>query len=36
MEKFFGKHIFLELFVKVDKDWRNSTQRLNAYGYNPE
>ncbi len=36
MEKFFGKHIFLELFVKVDKDWRNSPQRLNAYGYNPE
>ena len=36
LEKFFGKHIFLELFVKVDKDWRNSAQRLNAYGYTPE
>ncbi len=36
MEKFFGKHIFLELFVKVDKDWRSSAKRLNAYGYTPE
>ncbi len=36
MEKFFGKHIFLELFVKVDKDWRSSARRLNAYGYTPE
>ena len=36
MEKFFGKHIYLELFVKVDKDWRNSVKRLNLYGYNPE
>ena len=36
MEKFFGKHIYLELFVKVDKDWRNSVKRLNLFGYNPE
>ena len=36
MEKFFGKHIYLELFVKVDKDWHNSVKRLNLYGYNPE
>lgn len=33
MEKFFGKSIFLEIFVKVDKDWRNNTKRLEAYGY---
>jgi GTP-binding protein Era len=32
-EKFFGKKIFLELFVKVDKDWRNSDKRLKQYGY---
>jgi GTP-binding protein Era len=32
-EKFFGKKIFLELFVKVDKDWRNSDRRLKQYGY---
>ncbi|MBQ8226893.1 MAG: GTPase Era [Bacteroidaceae bacterium] len=33
LEKFFGKSIFLEIFVKVDKDWRNSTRRLENYGY---
>lgn len=33
LEKFFGKNIFLELFVKVDKDWRSNTKRLEAYGY---
>lgn len=33
MERFFQKNIFLELFVKVDKDWRNNDRRLNAYGY---
>ena len=33
LEKFFGKHIRLELFVKVDHDWRNSSRRLEAYGY---
>ena len=33
LEKFFGKHIRLELFVKVDRDWRNSSRRLDAYGY---
>ena len=36
LEKFFGKHIFLEVFVKVDKDWRNSQRELNNFGYNPE
>lgn len=33
LEKFFGKNIFLEIFVKVDKDWRSNTKRLEAYGY---
>ena len=34
LERFFGKHIFLETFVKVDKDWRNSKQELDSFGYN--
>lgn len=33
LEKFFAKHIFLEIFVKVDKDWRSNAKRLEAYGY---
>ena len=33
LEKFFGKSIYLEIFVKVDKDWRSNIQRLEAYGY---
>ena len=36
LEKFFDKKIFLEVFVKVDKDWRNSQRELNNFGYNPE
>ena len=36
LEKFFGKHIFLEVFVKVDKDWRSSKKELDSFGYNPE
>ena len=36
LEKFFGKKIFLETFVKVDKDWRSSERELDAFGYNPE
>jgi len=36
LEKFFDKHIFLELFVKVDKDWRSSKRELDNFGYNPE
>lgn len=32
-EKFFGKKIFLDLFVKVDKDWRNNDNRLSQLGY---
>ena len=36
LEKFFGKPIYLEIFVKVDKDWRSSQRELDAFGYNPE
>jgi len=36
LEKFFDKHIFLEVFVKVDKDWRSSERELDNFGYNPE
>ena len=36
LEKFFGKPIFLEIFVKVDKDWRSSERELDHFGYNPE
>ena len=36
LEKFFDKHIFLEVFVKVDKDWRSSKKELDNIGYNPE
>ena len=36
LEKFFDKHIFLETFVKVDKDWRSSQKELDNFGYNPE
>jgi GTPase len=33
MEQFFAKKIFLELFVKVNKDWRNSEKELKRFGY---
>lgn len=33
LERFFGKKIFLQLFVKVDKDWRSQSGRLKHYGY---
>ena len=36
LEKFFDKKIFLEVFVKVDKDWRSSKRELDNFGYNPE
>lgn len=36
LERFFDKKIFLETFVKVDKDWRNSQKELKNFGYNPE
>lgn len=36
LEKFFGKSVYLEVFVKVDKDWRSSKAELDSFGYNPE
>lgn len=36
LEKFFGKSVFLETFVKVDKDWRSSQRELDSFGYNPD
>ena len=36
LEHFFRKSVFLETFVKVDKDWRSSDKELDAFGYNPE
>lgn len=36
LEKFFGKKIFMEIMVKVDKDWRSSSRELKNFGYNPE
>lgn len=35
LERFFGKSIYLEVFVKVDKDWRSSEKELDNFGYNP-
>jgi GTPase len=36
LERFFGKSVFLETFVKVDKDWRSSDKRLKDFGYQPD
>lgn len=33
IEKFFDKRVYLELFVKVEKDWRNRENKLRAFGY---
>lgn len=33
IELFFGKRVMLELFVKVEKDWRNRDNKLRAFGY---
>lgn len=33
IERFVGKHVFLETFVKVDKDWRDNEGKLKKYGY---
>jgi GTP-binding protein Era len=33
IEDFFQKQVFLQLFVKVDRDWRSNTSRLRHYGY---
>lgn len=34
MEEFFGKKVHLELYVKVNKDWRNNDSQLKRFGYN--
>ena len=36
LEQFFGKKIFLETYVKVDKDWRSSKRELRLFGYYPQ
>ena len=36
MEIFFDKKVFLELYVKVEKDWRNKDIKLRGFGYNPD
>ena len=33
MERFLGKKVFLQLFVKVQEDWRNSERQLRRFGY---
>jgi len=33
IEAFLGKKVFLEMFVKVEKDWRNKDNKLKAFGY---
>ncbi|MFC2109968.1 GTPase Era [Bacteroidota bacterium] len=34
LEKFFDKKIFLDLYVKVNKNWRNDSKQLKRFGYN--
>jgi len=34
LEKFFGKQIHIELYVKVNKDWRSNAYQLRRFGYN--
>ena len=36
LEAFFEKKVFLELFVKVEKDWRNKDKQLKSFGYQLE
>ncbi|MBO4332765.1 MAG: GTPase Era [Paludibacteraceae bacterium] len=36
IEEFFQKKIYLEMFVKVEKDWRNKDKILKSFGYKPE
>ena len=33
IERFFGKHVQLDVFVKVEKDWRNRESKLKTFGY---
>ena len=34
LEKFFGKQVHLELYVKVNKNWRSNQKQLKRFGYN--
>ena len=34
LEQFFGKQIHLELYVKVNKNWRSNMRQLKRFGYN--
>jgi GTP-binding protein Era len=34
LQKFFGKQIHLETYVKVNKNWRNNVRQLRRFGYN--
>ena len=36
IEAFFEKKVFLELYVKVEKDWRNKDLKLRSFGYKQE
>ncbi|MDR1258530.1 MAG: GTPase Era [Tannerellaceae bacterium] len=36
IERFFDKKVFLEVFVKVEKDWRNHDALLKNFGYRPD
>ncbi len=36
MEQFLGKKVFLQLFVKVNEDWRNNPRQLRRFGYEME
>ena len=33
IEKFIDQKVFMETFVKVDKDWRSTANKLKKYGY---
>ena len=35
LEKFFGKQVHIELYVKVNKNWRSNSNQLKRFGYNP-
>lgn len=35
IQKFFDKKVFLQLYVKVDANWRNSAKELEGFGYEP-
>ena len=36
MEQFLGKKVFLQLYVKVNENWRDNEQQLKRFGYEQE